>query len=89
MMEQKKVERAGVGAAETSHIAADPAPARRRRLTAARKQEAVLRVLRGENVELGARSLEATAADVSSWRDALIALFNAFNAIRTGTGNEG
>ncbi len=72
MMEQKKVERAGVGAAETSHIAADPAPARRRRLTATRKQEAVLRVLRGENVELVARSLEATAADVSSWRDAFL-----------------
>ncbi len=42
MTEQKKVDRAG--AAETSHIAADPAPARRRRQTAARKQEAVLRV---------------------------------------------
>ena len=47
MTEQKKVERKGAGAAETSHIAADPAPARRRRLTAARKQEAVLCVLRG------------------------------------------
>jgi len=33
---------------------------------------AVLRVLRGENVELVARSLEATAADVSSWRDAFL-----------------
>ena len=62
MTEQKKVEREGAGASETSHIAADPAPARRRRLTAARKQEAVLRVLRGEDVELVARALEATAA---------------------------
>ena len=51
MTEQKKVDRAGAGAAETSHIAADPAPARRRRQTAARKQEAVLQVLRGEDVE--------------------------------------
>ena len=72
MTEQKKVEREGAGAAETSHIAADPAPARRRRLTSARKQEAVFRVLRGEDVELVARSLEATAADVSSWRDAFL-----------------
>ena len=72
MTEQKKVDRAGAGTAETSHIAADPAPARRRRLTAARKQEAVLRVLRGEDVELVARSLDAAAADVSGWRDAFL-----------------
>lgn len=44
MTDQKKVEREGSGAAETSHIAADSDSARRRRLTAARKQEAVLRV---------------------------------------------
>ena len=72
MTEQKKVEREGAGAAETSRIAADPAPTQRRRLTAARKQEAVLRVLRGEAVELVARSIEATAADVSIWRDAFL-----------------
>ena len=72
MTDQKNVEREGAGASETSDIAADAAPARRRRLTAARKQEAVLRVLRGEVVELVARSLEATAADVSSWRDAFL-----------------
>ena len=72
MTEQKRVDREGAGAAETSHIAADPAPAQRRRLTAARKQEAVLRVLRGEDVELVARSLEATAAVVSNWRDAFL-----------------
>ncbi len=53
-------------------MAADPDPARRRRLTAARKQEAVLRVLRGVDVELVARSLEATAADMSNWRDAFL-----------------
>ena len=72
MTEQKKVEREGAGVGEISHIAAEPAPARRRRLTAALKQEAVLRVLRGEDVELVSRSLEATAADVSSWRDAFL-----------------
>ena len=72
MTDEKKVEREGAGAAKASHIAADPAPAQRRRLTAARKQEAVLRVLRGEAVELVARSLEATAADVSGWRGAFL-----------------
>ena len=73
MMEQKKVDRAGAGTAETSHIAADPAPARRRRQTAARRQEAVLRVLRGEDIELVARGIDATAADVSGWRDVFLA----------------
>ncbi len=73
MTEQKKVDRAGAGAAETSHIAADPAPARRRRQTAARKQEAVLRVLRGEDIELVARGIDATAAGVSGWRDVFLA----------------
>ncbi len=73
MTEQKKVDRAGAGAAETSHIAANPAPARRRRQTAARKQEAVLRVLRGEDIELVARGIDATAADVSGWRDVFLA----------------
>lgn len=72
MTEQKKVKREGAGSAETSHIAADPAPTRHRRLTAARKQEAVLRVLRGEDVELVARSFEATAANVSGWWDAFL-----------------
>ena len=72
MTDEKKVKREGAGAAKTSDIEADPTPARQRRLTAARKQEAVLRVLRGEDVELVARSLEATAADVSSWRDAFL-----------------
>ena len=72
MTEQKKVDRAGAGAAETSHIAAAPAPARRRRQTSARKQEAVLRVLRGEDIELVARGIDATAADVSGWRDAFL-----------------
>ena len=58
MMEQKKV---------------DPAPARRRRQTSARKQEAVLRVLRGEDIELVARGIDATAADVSGWWDVFLA----------------
>ena len=65
MTGQKKVEREGTGVAETSDIAADPAPARRRGLTAARKQEAVPRVLHGEDVEPVARNIDARAADVS------------------------
>lgn len=32
----------------------------------------LLRILRGEDVELVARAVEATAADVSNWRDAFL-----------------
>ena len=72
MTEQKKFDREGAGAAETSYIAEDPDPARRRSQTAARKQEAVVRVLRGEDIELVARSIDATAAAVSVWREVFL-----------------
>ena len=48
------------------------APVRERRMTAGRKREAVLRVLRGEPLELVARELAATAADLSGWRDTFL-----------------
>lgn len=45
------------------------APPRQRRLSAQRKQEAVLRLLRGEDLELVSREMGVTAADLSGWRD--------------------
>ena len=42
---------------------------RERRLTAWRKQEVVLRVLRGEPLETVAREVGVTRADRSGWRD--------------------
>ena len=41
-------------------------------MTAGRKQDAVLRVLRGEPLEIVARELAVTAADVSGWREAFL-----------------
>jgi hypothetical protein len=41
-------------------------------MTAGRKREAVLRLLRGEPLELVARELAVTAADLSGWRDAFL-----------------
>jgi transposase len=64
--------REGAPGAETSDIAAAGAPGRERRMTARRKQEAVLRVLRGESLETVARELRVTAADLSGWRDAFL-----------------
>ena len=67
-----EVESGGAAGAETSDIGAAAAPGRERRMTAGRKREAVLRLLRGEPLELVARELAVTAADLSGWRDAFL-----------------
>jgi Helix-turn-helix domain len=66
---------AGAGPAERAHHAgADgPAPERRRRRSAGRKRDAVLRLLRGEALELLSRELGVAAAELSGWRDAFLA----------------
>ena len=66
------VERGGAAGAETSDIGAVAAPARERRLTAGRKRDAVLRLLKGESLEIVARDLAVTAADLSGWRDGFL-----------------
>lgn len=65
-------ERRGAAGAETSDIGAVAAPGRQRRMTTGRKRDAVLRVLRGEPLEIIARELSVTAADLSGWRDAFV-----------------
>jgi transposase-like protein len=67
--------RANAGVSERAHHAGDETPAapRRRRMSAGRKQEAVLRILRGEDLELISRELGVTAADLSGWRDSFLA----------------
>jgi len=62
----------GAADAETSGIGAAAAPGRERRMTAGRKRDAVLRLLRGESLEIVARELAVTAADLSAWRDAFL-----------------
>ena len=65
----------GVGPAERAPYAgeAGATPALRRRMSARRKQDAVLRLLRGEDVELVSRALGVTAAELSGWRDQFLA----------------
>jgi len=48
-------------------------PTPRRRMSAGRKREAVLRLLRGEDLELVSRELGVTAAELSGWREAFLA----------------
>lgn len=62
----------GAPGAERSDVGAPGAPVRLRRMTARRKQEAVLRVLRGEPLEILARELRVTVAELSGWRDAFL-----------------
>jgi transposase-like protein len=53
-----------------------------------RKTAAVLRLLRGEDLELVSRSLGVTAATLSGWRDAFLAAGEAALASRAGSGEE-
>jgi transposase-like protein len=66
---------AGAGPAERAHNAGGggPAPERRRRMSARRKQAAVLRLLRGEDLELVSRDLGVTAGELSGWRERFLA----------------
>jgi transposase-like protein len=65
----------GTGPAErVLHAGGDrPAPTHRRQMSAGRKQDAVLRLLRGEDLELVSREFGVTAAELSGWRDAFLA----------------
>ena len=65
----------GVGPSERADHAGGggSTPEGRRRMSARRKQHAVLRLLRGEDLELLSRQLGVTAADLSGWRGAFLA----------------
>jgi transposase len=66
---------AGAGPSQRAHDAGGggPAPGTRRRMSARRKEGAVLRLLRGEEMELVSRELGVTAAELSRWQDAFLA----------------
>ncbi len=72
MTEQKKVDQEGAGAAETSHIAADrlrPDDADRQRRASRRP---FCGCCRARTFLLVARSIDATAAAVSGWREVFL-----------------
>jgi hypothetical protein len=80
----------GVGPSERVHNAGGdgPTPARERRMSAKRKQAAVLRLLRGEDLELLSRELGVTAAELSAWRDRFLAGGEASLKSRPAEGRE-
>ena len=53
-----------------------------------RKRDAVLRLLRGEDLETVSRSLGVTAATLSGWRDAFLAAGEASLASRSADAEE-
>src|ERR671921_2520910 len=68
--------------AETMSSAAGPG--RGGRMSRQRKRDAVLRLLRGEDLETVSRALGVTAATLSGWRDAFLAGGEAALATKPG-----
>ena len=63
-------------------------PGRGGRMSRRRKRDAVLRLLRGEDLEMASRSLGVTAAALTGWRDAFLAAGEASLASRPIDGEE-
>ncbi len=61
-------------------------PGRGGRMSRRRKRDAVLRLLRGEDLETVSRALGVTAATLTSWRDAFLAAGEASLATRPAEG---
>jgi hypothetical protein len=57
-------------------------------MSAGRKQSAVLRLLRGEDLELLSRELGVTAAELTAWRDAFLAAGEASLKTRPADGRD-
>ena len=72
-------------AAETTGSAG---PGRGGRMSRRRKRDAVLRLLRGEDLDTVSRALGVTAATLTSWRDAFLAAGEASLATRPAAGEE-
>jgi transposase-like protein len=76
------------GDAERPHEPGAAAPVRGGRMSRQRKTAAVLRLLRGEDLETVSRSLGVTAATLSGWRDAFLSAGEAALAAKPVSGEE-
>ena len=73
-------------AAETTTAPSSISVGRGGRMSRRRKRDAVLRLLRGEDLETVSRALGVTAATLSSWRDSFLAAGEAALASRPSDG---
>jgi transposase len=76
------------GDAERPQESGAASPGRGGRMSRQRKTAAVMRLLRGEDLEIVSRSLGVTAATLTTWRDAFLTAGEAALATRAGSGEE-
>ena len=76
------------GAAERAQESGAVAPGRGGRMSRQRKSAAVLRLLRGEDLETVSRGLGVTAATLSGWREAFLAAGEAALSTKPASGEE-
>ena len=76
------------GAAERPQESGAAALVRGGRMSRQRKSAAVLRLLRGEDLETVSRSLGVTAATLSGWREAFLAAGEAALSTKPASGEE-
>src|SRR4051812_7259668 len=75
-------------AAERPQESGSAALGRGGRMSRQRKRDAVLRLLRGEDLETVSRSLGVTAATLSGWREAFLAAGEAALSTKPASGEE-
>ena len=88
MMDESTMGDARRGVAERPQESGAASPGRGGRMSRQRKTAAVLRLLRGEDLETVSRSLGVTAATLSSWRDAFLAAGEAILTSKPASGEE-
>jgi transposase len=88
MDEQTNQVGAGLGEAERAPGSVAVALGRGGRMSRQRKSAAVLRLLRGEDLETVSRELGVTAARLTGWHDAFLAAGEAALTTRAATGEE-
>ena len=87
-MDEPKTVGTRPGVAKRRQESGVAAPGRGGRMSRQRKTAAVLRLLRGEELETVSRGLGVTAARLTGWRDAFLADGEATLTTRPGTGEE-
>ena len=88
MDDQMNQVEAGPGEAARAQVSGAAGLGRGGRMSRQRKSAAVLRLLRGEDLETVSRSLGVTAATLSGWREAFLAAGEAALTTRATTGEE-
>ena len=87
-MDEQRAATPRPGDAERPQESGAASPGRGGRMSRQRKMAAVMRLLRGEDLETVSRSPGVTAAALTTWRDTFLAAGEAALATRPGSGEE-